>query len=273
MRPPFRPLLFALATSFSALAGPGSQDQTQPPAVTDAAVGIDEKLGSLIALDLPLRDEWNQPITLRSLIDKPTILTLNYFRCANICTPQLNGLVAALNQLQVEPGKAFQVITVSFDDRDTPDIAAQKRLNYLHSLTRPFPAEAWRFLTGDAQVTRALADSVGFRFKKQGNDFIHPASIMFLSPKGEVTRYMYGVSFLPADLQMAVGEAARGEARPTISKWLSICYSFDPEGRKYVFSLTRVAAILTMLGAATFVAVLLYRGRGHGKGGDPRRGR
>ena len=273
MRANLRSLLSALVLTGSALAGPAGETQPEHAAVTDPAVGIDEKLGSTIALDLTLRDEANQPVTLRRLIDKPTLLTLNYFRCSNICTPQLNGLVAALNQTQAEPGKAFQVITVSFDERDTPEIAAQKRINYLRTLTRPFPPEAWRFLTGDAAVTRALADSVGFRFKQQGKDFSHPASIMVLSPKGELTRYLYGVSFLPADLQMAVAEAERGQARPTIPKWLSICYSVDPEGRRQAFSITRLAAILTLLGAGTFVAVLLFRGRrGQGRsGGAPRR--
>ena len=267
MRSTLRSLLSALL--LAACPFPAPAGDPAPPALTDSSVGIDEKLGTTIPLDLALRDEANQPVTLRNLIDKPTILTLNYFRCAGICTPQLNGLVAVLNETRAEPGKAFQVITVSFDGRDTPEIAAQKRVNYLRALTRPFPPDAWRFLTGDPATTQALADAVGFRFKKQGNDFIHPASLMFLSPRGEVTRYMHGVTYLPADVQMAVGEAARSEARPTVAKWLSICYSYDPEGRKYVFSITRLAAVLTLLGATTFVAVLLFRGRRYpGKGRD-----
>ena len=254
-------ITFAL-TLLASLALAFAQTEPSPP---KAAVGIDEKLGTTIPLDLTLRDETNQPVTLRNLVDKPTILTLNYFRCAGICTPQLNALVQVLNQIPLEPGKDFQVITVSFDERDTPDIAAKKRVNYLHTFTRPFPEQAWRFLTGDATTTRALADAVGFRYQRQGNDFVHAASIIFLSPKGEVTRYMSGVSFLPADVQMAVGEARLGQARPTISKWLSMCYSYDPQGRRYLFSVTRTAAVLTILGAVTFVAVLLLRNRQRGE--------
>src|SRR6267142_490745 len=124
-----------------------------PPAAAQAPAGGDlgliENLGGSIPLDLTLNDEEGHPVKLCSLIDKPTILTLNYFRCAGACTPQLNGMVDVLNAVEAEPGKDFQVITVSFDPRDTPEIAFQKKVNYLKQLRRPFPPAAWRFLTGD----------------------------------------------------------------------------------------------------------------------------
>jgi protein SCO1/2 len=246
-----------------------------PPATTPAPtfspqeVGIDEKLGQVAALDTTLRDENNQPVTLRSLIDKPTILSLNYFSCAAICTPQLINMADLFDQTQAEPGKDYQVLTVSFDPRDTPEIAAQKRADLLHQIKRPFPQAAWHFLTGDAAVTKALADSVGFKFKPQGSDFIHPAALIFLSPKGEITRYMYGITYLPADVQMALQEASKGEARPTINKWLNICFNYDPVGRKYVFSLTRTVATVIIFGAVIFVLVLALKGRwSKGKGKD-----
>jgi len=235
--------------------------QQPAPTFTAQEVGITEKLGQTAALDLTLRDEDGKPVTLRALVDKPTVMSLNYFRCAGICTPQLNGMVEVFNGTQAVPGQDFQVITVSFDERDTPEIAAQKRVNYLGEIKRPFPRSAWRFLTGDAATTRSLADSVGFKFKPQGEEFIHPGALIFLSPKGEVTRYMYGVSYLPADLQMAVQEAARSEARPTINKWLNICFNYDPVGRKYVFSTTRTAAMVIIFGAVAFVLVLVLKGR------------
>ena len=108
---------------------------------------------------------------------------------------------------------------------------------------------------------KALADSVGFKFKRQGKEFIHATAIIFLSPTGEVTRYMYGTAYLPADLQMAVQEAARGEARPTINKWLKICFSYDPVGRTYVLSFTKIGATIILLGAAIFLIVLVRGGR------------
>ena len=241
-----------------------AQAPAKPPAplpFTVEEVGIDEKLGQRAAIDLVLKDEDGKAVTLRNLIDKPTILTLNYFRCAGICTPQLNGVVDVLNHTQAVPGKDFQVITVSFDPRDTPEIASEKRTNYLREITRPFPPSAWRFLTADAATTRALANSVGFKFKAQGDDFIHAAAIIFLSPTGDMTRYMYGVTYLPADLQMAAQEAAKNQARPTINKWLKICFSYDPEGRKYVFNFTRIGAAIIIFGAAIFLFVLVRKGR------------
>lgn len=253
-----------------ALAGPlrGQTVANPNPSTPNFAVeevGIDEKLGQRAAIDLVFKDEDGKAVQLRGLIDKPTILTLNYFRCAGICTPQLNGVVEVLNRTQAEPGKDFQVITVSFDERDTPEIAANKRTNYLREITRPFPPGAWRFLTTDAATSKALADSVGFKFKKQGDDFIHAAAIIFLSPSGDITRYMYGVTYLPADLQMAAQEAAKNQARPTINKWLKICFSYDPEGRKYVFSFTKIGAGIILLSAVIFLAVLIRKGRRKGE--------
>ncbi len=238
------------------------------PTFTNQEVGVDEKLGQNVPLDLVLKGEDGQPVTLRSLINKPTILTLNYFRCAGICTPQLNGLAEALNKVEAVPGKDFQVITVSFDDRDTPEMAAQKRTNYLAEMTRPFPPSAWRFLTGDAATTRALADSVGFKYKRVGDGFIHAAAAMVLSPTGKVTRYMYGITYLPADVDMALQEAARNEAHPSINKLLSFCFSYDPQGRKYVVNFTRLSMALTLLAAIIFAIVLFSKGRGKNTSGD-----
>jgi protein SCO1 len=223
-------------------------------------VGIDEKPGEQVALDAPLKDENGQAITLRQLIDKPTILTLNYFRCAGICTPLLNGLVDTLNQIQLEPGRSFQVITVSFDPTDTPAIAHQKRISYLEQIKRPFPPNAWRFLTGEAQNTRSVADSVGFGFRAEGDQYIHVGAIMILTAKGNVSRYFYGISFLPADLQMAIQEAARGQLNPTIAHVLTYCYSYDPESRTYVLNMTRVIGTATLLVVGIFV-IFLLRGR------------
>jgi protein SCO1/2 len=237
-----------------------------PPAPPVQEVAIAEQLGRTIALDQPLRAEDGTAVTLAALIHQPTLLTLNYFGCPGLCTAQLQGVVDVLNGTRAVPGTDFQVITVSFDPLDTPAIAAQKRSNYLNEVTRPMPASAWRFLTGGEEATKALADAVGFKFRKQGDAYLHPAAIIVLSPKGEVTRYMYGITYLPADLEMAVQEAGRGEARPTISRLLSICFSADPGGRQYVFRFTRVAATGILVLAGLFVLILFLKGR-RGKAG------
>jgi protein SCO1 len=226
-------------------------------AASKANVGIDEKLGAQVALDAQLKDENGNIVTLRQLIDKPTILTLNYFRCAGICTPLLNGLQNSLNIIELEPGKQFQVITISFDPTDTPDIARQKRINYLGQMTRPFPPGAWRFLTGEAQNTKMVTDSVGFGFVSDGDQFIHAGAIMILTPQGKVSRYFYGISFLPADLKMAILEAARGLTNPTIARVLSFCYSYDPQQDAYVFSITRVVGAVMLIIVGIFVILLI----------------
>jgi len=265
--PSIRRVLLPLALSVLAgwflplKAQPPAQPPVPTPTFSPEEVGITERLGATIPLDLELKGEDGKPVTLRQLIDKPTILTLNYFRCAGICTPQLNGVAEVLNRTEAIPGKDFQVLTVSFDERDEPEIAAQKRTNYLGEITRPFPPSAWRFLTGPGATTKALADAVGFKFKRVGDDFVHAAAIIFISPKGQITRYMYGVTYLPADLQLAAQEATRGEAQPTINKFLKFCFSYDPAGRRYVLNTTAIGATVIILAALIFVFALTRRGR------------
>ena len=252
----FRRLIFVLALAVGTLV-PAQAQGSPTPDFKPEEVGIEERLGATLPLDLVLKAEDGSPVTLRQLIDKPTILTFNYFRCAGICTPQLNGVAEVLNRTKAEPGKDFQVLTISFDERDLPDVATQKRTNYLAEISRPFPPTAWRFLTGPAATSKALADAVGFHYKRQNDDFIHAAAIIFVSPQGKVTRYMFGTSYLPADLQLAAQEAARGDAQPTINKYLKFCFSYDPAGRRYVLNTTAIGAIVIILMAAIFLLVLV----------------
>lgn len=215
-------------------------------------VGIDEKLGRQIALDIVLKDENAKDLTLSQLIDKPTVLTFNYYRCPGICPVLLNSMVEVINRIELEPGKDFRLISISFDPADTPELAKQKKANYLSMLQRQFSPDAWHFLTGSAENTKAVADSAGFGYRKDGDMFVHPGVILVLTPKGIISRYLYGTTFLSADVAMAIREAAGGQVRPTISRVLSFCYTYDPAGRKYVFSITR------FVGAATLVIVILF---------------
>jgi protein SCO1 len=232
-------------------------------------IGIDEKLGQIVPLEIGLLDEQGERIALGKLVDKPTVLTLNYFRCTGICSPLLNAVADVIPKMGATAGKDFQVLTVSFDPRDNPEIAGLKKNNYVKQLGPGFPPSAWRFLTGDPASTRRLADSVGFRFKKVGNDYVHPGAIMVLSPAGKVTRYLYGIKFLPFDLKMALVEAAEGRTGPTINKLLQLCYSYDPAGRTYFFDVTRVVGAFTLLLVSIFVAVTLVRRRSATPKGAP----
>lgn len=254
-------ILLALVGIGSAALAASAPPSATPRSPSPDGASLDEKLGQLAALDVVLHDEAGRDVALRSLVDRPTILTLNYFRCGGICSPQLNGLASAMRQSGAKPGTDYRVVTVSFDDRDTPEIAAKKRSSYLALVRRPIAPEDWHFLTGDAAATRKLADSVGYKYKKVNSDFVHPAALIVLSAKGIVTRYLYGISYLPADLEMAVRQAAQGRVQPTIPQWLQYCFSYDPQSRGYVLSVTRLAGSFVFVAAISFAAVLLIRGR------------
>jgi protein SCO1 len=236
----------------------------KPQMKTPADIGIDEKLGMPVAMDTVLKDEGGNDITLRRLIDKPTILIFNYFRCPGICPVLINNVVEVLNEIQLEPGKDFRLVAVSFDPRDTPETARQKKANYLNQMRRQFSPDTWHFLTGSEENTKAVADSAGFNYRKQGDMYAHPGAILVLTPRGIISRYLYGTSFLPADITMAIEEAAGGKVRPTISKVLSFCFTYDPKGRKYVLSITRIVGAAILIFAMGFV-IFIARKRKNAK--------
>ena len=227
----------------------------------EKGIGIHEKLGQIIPLDLTFRDEMDHPVSLKKLIDHPTILALVYYSCPDVCSFLLHNLAGTLNQLPVEPGKEYRVIAVSFDETEKPELAREKKKLYLSMIEKPFPEDGWRFLTGDQENMQKLADSVGFRFKKEGKAFQHPLALIILSPDGKITRYLYGMEFLPFDLKMAILEASEGRVGPTISKVLRFCFSYDPKGRKYVFNTLRVTGIVTFVCAFAFILFLVFKNR------------
>jgi protein SCO1 len=230
----------------------------QPKGARDS--GIDEKLGKQVAMDIVLKDESGNDVTLRQLIDKPTILIFNYFRCPGVCPELINNMVEVINRIQVEPGKDFRVVAVSFDPTDTPALASEKKANYLNQMKRAFAPDAWHFLTGTAENTKAVADSAGFNYQRQGDMYMHPGAIIMLTPKGIISRYLYGTSFVPADVAIAAKEAAGGQVIPTVSKVLAFCYTYDPAGRRYVLNVTRLAGIMTLVIVAV-VALFVFRGK------------
>jgi protein SCO1/2 len=222
------------------------------------AVGVEEKLGQQVPTQLTFNDESGQPVTLQALFGKTTILVLVYYECPGICTPLLNNLADTLNRVDLTSGKDFQIITISFDPTDTPVLAAKKRDNYHKLLTRPIAPEAWRFLTtADTNTIAAITEAVGFRYQKTGRDFNHPGVLTMLSTDGKVMRYLHGVQFMPFDIKMAVIEAGKGKPMPAIQRALAFCFTYDPEGRKYVFSTLKVAGVAT-LGVLACFGVFLY---------------
>jgi protein SCO1/2 len=153
------------------------------------------------------------------------------------------------------------VISVSFDETEKPDLALQKKNIYLKMIQRPFPENAWRFLTGNKENIRRLTDAVGFHFKRVGQDFEHPVALIILAPDGKIVRYMYGADPLPFDLKMAVVEASQGKSGPAISKVVRFCFSYDPKANKLVLNTLKVTGTVTLILALSFVAFLLFKGK------------
>lgn len=228
------------------------------PVVSDPEIGIVEHLGNTIPLDLTFSNEKDSLVSLGSLINKPTVLSFVYFDCPGLCSPLLDGLSTVIEQADLELGKDYQVITVSFNYRDTPEKARKKKETFLkrHSKSK---SEHWMYLTGDSLSIYQLSNAVGFKFKKAGLDFIHPAAIMILSPKGKITRYLYGISFLPFDLKMAVVESEKGLSRPTINRVLEFCFAYDPAGRRYALEITKVTGSIILFLLIIFGTVLFIR--------------
>ena len=230
--------------------------------VTSADIAVDERLGSLIPGDISLRREDGKPVNLRALVDRPTIIAPVYFHCQHVCPTLLMGLATVLGKLDVvTPGKDFQVVALSFDDRDTPAIARDKKPNYLTAIRRPFPAEAWTFLTGDQANIRKFTDAVGFRFQRDGMDFSHPVTLIVLAPGGKVVRYLYGTSFLPFQVTLAVTEAAQGTVGSPAGRVLTYCFSYDAQKGSYVFNVLKVVGTVMVLTVLSFFTYLIVTTR------------
>ncbi len=226
-----------------------------------SVVGITPMLGRKVPLDLTFLDENGKSVSLRELVHTPVVLTLVYLHCPNICPFLLQNLAGVFNQMPAEPGRDYVALSISFDERETPASAREQKKIFLEMIGRPFPADAWRFLTGDRDNIRKLTDAVGFRYKRVGNDFAHPVAVIALSPEGKITRYLYGMDPLPFDLKMALVEASHGTIGPAISKVVQFCFSIDPKGHKLVFNALKVTGTVTLFFAGLFILFLLFKGR------------
>jgi protein SCO1 len=226
-----------------------------------SGIGIDEKLGQFVPLDLTFNDEDGNPVTLKQLVHTPIILTPVYLHCPNVCSLLLQNLADVLNRLPAEPDKEYKVISISFDETERPDLALQKKKTYLKMIQKPFPENAWRFLTGDKENIRKLTDAIGFHFRRVEEDFEHPVALIILAPDGKIVRYMYGADPLPFDLKMALVEASQGKIGPAISKVVRFCFSYDPKANKLVFNTLKVTGTVTLLFALSFIVFLLFKGK------------
>ena len=226
----------------------------------DPEIGIVEHLDSFLPTDIYLIDESNQRVKLTDLIDKPTIINWVYFRCPGICSPLMEGLAKVMDESDMLPGVDYQVLTISFDPRETIDLGIKKKNNYLNLVNKKEAiAKGWHFFVSDSLSIAKGTDATGFKYKRTGMDFTHAASICVVSPKGKITRYLNGIYFLPFDLKMAVVESSKGMSAPTINKIMQYCFSYDPVGQAYVLNVTKISGTLILFFAIVFFLILIFK--------------
>lgn len=216
-------------------------------------VGIDEHLGRQVPLNLPFVTAEGQSIELHEIIrgSRPVLLTLNYSDCPMLCNLQLDGMVDALRQVNLTPGKDFELMTVSINPNEKLERTRSFRDKYLALYDRPEARTHWQFLTGTQDSISRLAEVTGFRYSylPKEKEFAHTAAFMLLSPDGEITRYMYGVLFEPRDLRLALVEAAQGKVGTTLDKILLYCFHYDAATGKYApmaQNIMRLGGFVTM---------------------------
>jgi protein SCO1/2 len=226
---------------------------------TKADIALEEKLGQYLPDDAIFADENGKRISLKDAIDKPVIIAPVYLGCTHECPLLLTGLAQVLGKIDMmKPEKDFRVITLSFDDKDNPEIALDKKKNYIKAIGKPFPEDSWKFLTGDAVNIKKFTDSIGFKFQRDGaHDFSHPVTLVVVSPQGRIIRYLEGISFLPFEVTMALTEAAQGKVGSPTRKVLMYCFSYDPLKKSYVFNILKVTATVMILFVAGFFTYLM----------------
>ena len=200
-------------------------------------VGIEEHLDAALPLDLEFLDEAGRTVRLRDYFDgvRPVILTLNYYRCPMLCGLQLNGVVAGMEELDWTPGVEFEMVTVSIDPLEGPELAQAKKENYLKRYQRPAAARGWHFLTGRQVNIERLAETVGFGYTYDAvsGQYAHAAAIFMITPDGRVARYLYGIEYPPKNLKLALMEASQGEIGSPLDQLIMYCFHYDPASRRY----------------------------------------
>ncbi len=223
-------------------------------------VGVDEKLGAQIDLNLTFTAENGYQVPLRQYFGqgKPVLLNLVYYQCPMLCNLILNGQTATLRQIPWTPGKEFEIVTISFDPNETFQLAARKKQTYLTSYERPAPG--WHFLADYQGNSKRLADQIGFHYRwdNKTEQYAHAATILFLTPEGKVSRYLYGIHFMPRDVRLALTEASENKFALSVDRLLLYCFHYDPQTRSYVLfakNVMRGGGVLTVF----VIAFVLWR--------------
>jgi protein SCO1 len=255
---------------------PGMTSSTMPAPLRE--IGFDQHLDQLVPLDTAFKDESGHVVKLGDYFGRrPVVMVFAYYDCPMLCTMVINGLASALDVLSLEPGKDFEIVTVSFDPRDTPATAAAKKAAYLARYRKPGAAAAWHFLTGDQPSIDRLTKAAGFRYvwDKDTSQFAHPTGVIVLTPDGRLARYLFGIEYGPRDLRYALVEASSGKVGSAVDTLLLYCYHYDPITGRYglvIMRAIRLAGLATVLALGTFIVVMVRREKARGSTGSPRAG-
>jgi protein SCO1 len=231
-------------------------------------VGIEQHLNEQIPLDLPFKDETGKTVKLGDYFgQRPVILSLVYYRCPMLCGQLLQGLESALRVVDFNPGKEFDVITVSFDPTDTPEVAAAKKAEIMARYKRPGTEAGWHFLTGSPDSIAALTKAVGFEYEydNRTQQFAHATAIEIVTPQGKLAQYYYGIDFPPKDLRLGIIQASQNHIGTVVDQVLLYCYHYDPDAGRYsalIFRVLQVAGGLTILVLGSFILVMVRMGSG-----------
>lgn len=234
---------------------------TVPDAVSKA--GFEQKLNSQIPLDLMFKNEAGEDVRLGDYFGKkPVLINLVYFNCPMLCTVILNGLTETMKDITFTPGAEYEVVTVSFNHREIPELAAAKKKSYLEMLGRPEAASGWHFLTGSEENIKKLTDAVGFTFSwdAEREEYAHASGIMVATPEGLLSHYFYGVMYQPRDVRLALVEASKGKIGSPVDKLLLFCYHYDSATGTYSAAIMKMVQVggaftLALLGGFMFVSL------------------
>ena len=263
-------LLLAAVTTGRAFAGnfppPARPDNTRLPLLDQ--IGIDQKLDAQLPLDLVFNDEEGRAIKLGELLkhDRPVVLSLVYYECPMLCTVVLNNQMRTFVALPMVMGKDYDVISVSFDPRETSSLAAAKKREYVRKYGRDGAARAWHFLTGSEDSIHRLTQAVGFRYAwdESSKQFAHPSGVMVITPDGKIARYFFGIDYEPKDVRLALLEAGQGKIGTVADHIMLYCFHYDPVTGKYGWAVTRALRIggaLTALGLLSGILFMLRKER------------
>ena len=268
-----RNLFFMLALSAAAWAQGMTRGVMSPPANLRPPglknVGLQQNLNEQISPNLTFRDETGKTVKLGDYFgDKPMILNLVYYKCPMLCSEVLAGLASALKPMKFDVGKDFDVLTVSFDPRETPQDATASKAEYLKRYGHPGAEAGWHFLTGPQESIDALTKAAGFQYEynQQTGQFAHSTAIIVLTPEGKIAQYYYGVEFPSKDLRLALVQASQNKIGSVVDQILLYCYHYDPAAGKYGLIISRVlrlAGVATMLLLGGFIIVMFRRDAAH----------